>query len=50
MTARQAREAGIKAGFHNADLTRDERLALESAFRNGDLQVLISTTTNAYGV
>ena len=44
------REAGIKAGFHNADLTRDERLALESAFRNGDLQVLISTTTNAYGV
>ena len=44
------RDAGLKAGFHNADLTRQERLELENAFRDGDLQYLISTTTNAYGV
>ncbi|CAN5167719.1 caspase family protein [soil metagenome] len=39
-------------GFHNADLDRFERAALESAFRDrdSDLRVLVSTTTLAMGI
>ncbi|HQZ35397.1 MAG TPA: helicase-related protein, partial [Ilumatobacteraceae bacterium] len=39
-------------GFHNADLDRDERAALEQSFRNPDsnLRVLVSTTTLAMGI
>jgi helicase len=36
--------------FHNSDLDRDERLALEQAFRGGDLHVLAATSTLAMGV
>jgi replicative superfamily II helicase len=43
-------QAGV--GFHNADLDREERAALESAFRNPDsgLRVLAATTTLAMGI
>ena len=39
-------------GFHNADLDRDERTALENAFRDPDspLRVLVATTTLAMGI
>lgn len=39
-------------GFHNADLDRDERTALEVAFRDRDspLRVLVATTTLAMGI
>jgi helicase len=37
-------------GFHLADLERSERLAVEGAFRAGDLRVLVSTTTLAMGI
>jgi helicase len=39
-------------GFHNSDLDRDERAALEKAFRDkeSDLRVLVSTTTLAMGI
>ncbi|RSM37841.1 DEAD/DEAH box helicase [Amycolatopsis balhimycina DSM 5908] len=39
-------------GFHNADLTREERLVLEEEFRRRDteLRVLVATTTLAMGV
>jgi helicase len=38
--------------FHNADLDRDERLAIEGHFRSRDhpLQVIVATTTLAMGV
>jgi helicase len=38
--------------FHNADLDRDERLAIEEHFRSPDhpLQVIVATTTLAMGV
>jgi helicase len=38
--------------FHNADLDRDERLAIEEHFRSSDhpLQVIVATTTLAMGV
>jgi replicative superfamily II helicase len=36
--------------FHNADLDRAERLALESAFRARELKVLVATSTLAMGV
>ncbi len=43
-------EGGI--GFHNADLDRDERAALEAAFRDPEspLRVLAATTTLAMGI
>ncbi len=39
-------------GFHNADLDREERAALESAFRDpaSPLRVLVATTTLAMGI
>jgi len=47
---RNSLQGGI--GFHNADLDRDERVALETCFRNPDspLRVLVATTTLAMGV
>jgi helicase len=36
--------------FHNADLSRAERLGLEDAFRRRELQVLTATSTLAMGV
>ncbi|WP_122262119.1 DEAD/DEAH box helicase [Ornithinimicrobium cerasi] len=47
---RQSLAQGV--GFHNSDLDRDERAALERAFRDkdSDLRVLVSTTTLAMGV
>jgi helicase len=43
---------GAGVGFHNADLDRDERTALEDAFRDpaSPLRVLVSTTTLAMGI
>jgi helicase len=37
-------------GFHNADLDRAERLALEAAFRARELRVLVATSTLAMGI
>jgi replicative superfamily II helicase len=44
------RVVGGGVAFHNADLDRAERLALEEAFRERDLQVLVATSTLAMGV
>lgn len=44
------RVLGGGVGFHNADLDRTERLALESAFRARELRVLVATSTLAMGV
>jgi ATP-dependent DNA helicase len=43
---------GAGVGFHNSDLDRDERIALETSFRDPDspLRVLVATTTLAMGV
>ncbi len=39
-------------GFHNADLSPDERVALETRFRDplSDLKVIVATTTLAMGI
>jgi helicase len=44
------RVLGGGVGFHNADLDRAERLALETAFRARELRVLVATSTLAMGV
>jgi len=36
--------------FHHADLDPDQRYIVENAFRNGELNLLVSTTTLAWGV
>lgn len=43
------RRLGIEAEFHSADLERDARLALEKRFKSGNLRVLVSTPTLAWG-
>ena len=43
-----ALERGV--GFHNADLTPDERKAIEAAFRSGEIRVMVSTSTLAVGL
>lgn len=42
-------ELGIPAAFHNASLLLEDRLDLERAFDRGEISVLISTTTLAWG-
>jgi replicative superfamily II helicase len=36
--------------FHNGNLTREERVVIEQAFRAGDIRVLSATTTVAAGI
>ncbi|HOJ33411.1 MAG TPA: DEAD/DEAH box helicase [Candidatus Hydrogenedentes bacterium] len=36
--------------FHNADLSREERRTVEESFRNGELFVIVSTSTLAAGM
>ncbi len=36
--------------FHNADVPKEEREAIEKAFREGSLNMLVATQTLAYGV
>ncbi len=49
-TLREALRGGV--AFHNADLDRDEREAVERSFRDpdGQVKVLVATTTLAMGV
>ena len=42
-------EMGIPASFHNAELELKERLLLEERFETGEVKVLVSTTTLAWG-
>ncbi len=44
-----ARE-GLTCEFHNADLEKSKRHALESKFRNGKLKYIIATSTLAWGL
>ena len=41
---------GEKAEFHNADLSLKDRLKLEDRFKNGDLRVIVATSTLAWGL
>lgn len=43
-------ERRVESQFHNADLDKDKRHALEDRFKNGDLRVLVATSTVAWGV
>lgn len=47
---RELKQKHEHAEFHNADLDRNTRLGLESKFREGDLRVLVCTSTLAYGI
>ena len=51
----RSREALLNAlqtgvGFHNADLSPEERCIVEAAFRRGEVKVLVSTSTLAVGL
>ncbi|MCX6010033.1 MAG: DEAD/DEAH box helicase, partial [Chloroflexi bacterium] len=41
---------GIAAEFHNADLDKNKRQDLETRFREGDLPVVVATSTLAWGL
>jgi helicase len=41
---------GRGVAFHNSELSREERLVLEDAFRRRELRVLVATSTLAMGV
>jgi helicase len=52
-TASQGLRGVLSGGvaFHNADLAREERAAVEDAFRSGDgVKVIVATTTLAMGI
>lgn len=43
-------ERNIECEFHNADLDKEKRHVVEDRFKNGDLRVLVATSTMAWGV
>lgn len=43
-------ERNIECEFHNADLDKDKRHAVEDRFKNGNLRVVVATSTLAWGV
>jgi len=45
-------EHNVNVSYHNADLDRRERMRIEKSFkdRNNGIRVLVSTSTNAWGV
>jgi replicative superfamily II helicase len=43
-------DAGYKTEFHNADLTKEKRTDAEARFKTGDLQIVVATSTLAWGV
>lgn len=47
---RALEERRVDSEFHNADLDKDKRHALESRFKHGNLRVLVATSTVAWGV
>lgn len=49
MLYKALKEQKYKCEFHSADLTSDKREKLENDFKYGDLQVLIATSTLAWG-
>lgn len=46
----QLERYGIIAEFHNADLSLKDRLKLEDRFKNGNLRVIVATSTLAWGL
>jgi helicase len=47
---RELCEKGIAAGHHHAGLTRNERSRTENGFRNGEISVLVTTSTLEMGI
>lgn len=45
-------KAGLKAGvsYHHSGLTRDERILVESSFRDGVISIICATSTLATGI
>lgn len=43
-------ELELSVSFHSADLEKDERLEIEKAFRSKKSQIIIATSTLAYGM
>jgi replicative superfamily II helicase len=42
--------AGFQVEFHNADLTKEKRVDVEKRFKSGNLQVVVATSTLAWGL
>lgn len=50
MLKRRLIQSGCECEFHNADLEKDQRHALEKKFREGKLKYVIATSTLAWGL
>lgn len=40
----------IPAEYHNADLEKEKRYEVENKFKNGDLRIIVATSTLAWGI
>lgn len=47
---KQLKDMGIEALFHNADLDKTARLKLEKQFKKDNLNILVATSTLAWGI
>lgn len=47
---RALEDRGVESEFHNADLEKEKRHALEARFKHGALRVVVATSTLAWGV
>jgi replicative superfamily II helicase len=50
MMKRAVERAGFECEFHNADLEKDKRHDVEKRFKSGKLQVIVATSTLAWGL
>ena len=50
MVKKALEKAGYEAEFHNADLDKNKRHSVEKKFREGNLQIIVATSTLAWGL
>jgi replicative superfamily II helicase len=50
MLKKEIQAAGYECEFHNADLDKDKRHDVEKRFRSGKLQIIVATSTLAWGL
>jgi len=47
---KELEKLNIKVEYHNADLEKNKRYEVENRFKNGDLRIIVATSTLAWGI
>lgn len=47
---KELEKSNINVEYHNADLEKEKRYEVENRFKNGDLRIIVATSTLAWGI